>query len=77
MLRVATEMRELERRLAVPSVTVVRDREVSNNELKVFVCCIYYVLGSLSEKKRDFLGVFPIRGGEALPKSQNFCNLTK
>ena len=37
MLRVATEMRETERRLVVPSVTVVRDREVSNNELKVIL----------------------------------------
>ena len=37
MLQVATEMRETERRLVVPSVTVVRDREVSNNELKVFL----------------------------------------
>ena len=43
-------MRETEKRLVVPSVTVVRDREVSNNELKVFVS-IYYVLRKPCNKK--------------------------
>ena len=38
MFRVPGEMRETERRLAVPSVAVVQDREVSIvNELKVIV----------------------------------------
>ena len=38
MLRAATDKRQTEKRLAVPSVAVVQDREVSINiELKVIV----------------------------------------
>ena len=34
-------------------------------------------LGSLSEKNTGFFGSFSHTGGEGLPKSQNFCDLTK
>ena len=34
-------------------------------------------LGTLSKKKRDFLGIFPKGGEGGLLNSQNFCKLTK
>ena len=34
-------------------------------------------LGTLSKKKRYYLGIFPNMGGGGLPKSQNFCKFTK
>ena len=32
---------------------------------------------ALKKKKRYHLGIFPNMGGGGLPKSQNFCKLTK